>query len=62
MRSTTHTGTRRLCAVLAAATILAQIAYPLTDEGDPLRRLTIATVVLFATTSVLHAAATRGVA
>lgn len=47
--------------MLAAATVLAQIAYPLTDDTDALRRLTIATVLLFATTSVLHAAATRGV-
>ncbi len=41
--------------------MLAQIAYPLTD-GEPLRWLTIATVVLFAAASVVHAAATRGTA
>ena len=45
--------------VLAAATVLAQIAYPLTD-GEPLRLLTIATVLLFAAASVVHAAASRG--
>jgi putative membrane protein len=44
---------------LAVATVLAQIAYPLTD-GKPLRLLTIATVLLFAGASVLHAAASRG--
>jgi putative membrane protein len=43
------------------ATVAAQIAYPLTD-GEPLRLLTIATVVLFAAASVVHAAATRGLA
>lgn len=43
----------------AVATVLAQIAYPLTD-GEPLRLLTIATVLLFAAASVLHAVATRG--
>jgi carotene biosynthesis associated membrane protein len=45
--------------VLAVATVLAQIAYPLT-HGEALRLLTITTVVLFAAASVLHAAATRG--
>jgi putative membrane protein len=44
---------------LAVATVLAQIAYPLT-EGEPLRLLTIATVLLFAAASVLHAVASRG--
>lgn len=44
---------------LAVATVLAQIAYPLTD-GEPLRLLTIVTVLLFAGASVLHAAASRG--
>lgn len=38
----------------ALATVLAQIAYPLA-EGDALRRLTIATVVLFALASTSHA-------
>ncbi|GAB3596885.1 carotenoid biosynthesis protein [Angustibacter peucedani] len=56
----TSSGLRAVSAVLAAATVLAQIAYPLTD-GEPLRLLTIATVLLFAAASVLHAAATRGV-
>ncbi len=50
---------RLLSVVLAALTVLAQIAYPLTD-GEPLRVLTVATVLLFAGASVLHAAATRG--
>jgi putative membrane protein len=57
-----HSGLRLLCAVLAGLTVLAQIAYPLTDDADRLRLLTITTVVLFASTSLLHAAVTRGVA
>jgi putative membrane protein len=48
-------------AVLAGAVVLAQIAYPLTPVGTARDRLTVATVVLFATASVLHAAITRGV-
>jgi carotene biosynthesis associated membrane protein len=52
---------RRLAAGLAALTVLAQIAYPL-STGEPLRLLTIATVVLFAAASVIHAASTRGLA
>ena len=47
-------------AVLAGAVVLAQIAYPLTPEGTARDRLTVATVVLFAAASVLHAATTRG--
>jgi putative membrane protein len=46
---------------MAAVTVLAQIAYPLT-HGDALRRLTIVTVVLFAATVVAHAWLTRGAA
>jgi len=45
--------------LLAAATVLAQIAYPLTpDRGLP--GLTIGTVVLFCAASVTHCAASRG--
>lgn len=51
----------RVVATMAAATVLAQIAYPLTD-GEALRRLTIATVVVFAATVVAHAWLTRGAA
>ncbi len=51
----------RLAAVLAAVVVLGQVAYPLT-EGEPLRWLTIATVVCFAAASLVHAAATRGAA
>lgn len=51
----------RVVVLMAAATVLAQIAYPLTD-GDALRRLTIATVALFAATVVAHAWLTRGAA
>lgn len=46
--------------LLAAATIATQIAYPLVD-GDVLRRVTIASVVLFFLASVSHAAIHRGV-
>ena len=46
-------------AVLAAATVLAQIAYPLVP-GDGRNRLTVATVLLFFAASVTHALATRG--
>jgi uncharacterized membrane protein len=45
--------------LLALATIGAQIAYPLLD-GEPLRRVTIAAVVLFFLASVSHAAVHRG--
>jgi uncharacterized membrane protein len=44
---------------LAAATVLAQISYPLLS-GRVLVLLTIATVVLFCTTSLIHAAVTAG--
>ena len=47
--------------LLAAATIGAQVAYPLV-EGESLRRVTIAVVVLFFAASVTHAAVHRGVA
>ena len=47
-------------AALAALTVLAQIAYPLTS-GDVRNRLTVATVVLFFTASALHALLARGV-
>ena len=46
-------------AVLAAATVLAQIAYPLVS-GDGRNSLTVATVLLFFAASVTHALATRG--
>jgi len=45
--------------ILAAATILAQIAYPLVD-GDPRDGLTVATVVLFFLASASHAWVWRG--
>ena len=45
--------------VLAAATVLAEIGYPLV-RGDARAALTVATVVLFASTSVTHAWASRG--
>jgi putative membrane protein len=44
---------------LAAATVLAQVAYPLV-RGDARDTLTVVTVVLFAATSLLHAGLTRG--
>jgi uncharacterized membrane protein len=50
---------RALPAVLAAAAVLAQVAYPLTG-GPALNRLTIIAVLLFAGTSVAHAAAVHG--
>jgi uncharacterized membrane protein len=49
----------RAAVVPAAATVLAQIAYPLVG-GDARDTLTVATVVLFAITSLTHAWATRG--
>jgi putative membrane protein len=45
--------------VLAAAGVLAQIAYPLLD-GEPLRLTTIATVLLLAGAAVTHAAGVLG--
>lgn len=50
---------RALVWLLAAATVAAQIAYPLL-EGEDLRRDTIAVVVLFFATCVVHAAVHRG--
>lgn len=44
---------------LAAATVLAQICYPLT-AGQVRNVLTVVTVLLFATTSVVHAGQSRG--
>lgn len=46
--------------VLAAVTVAAQIAYPLTAAGAARNQLTIATVLLFFTASVAHAAVWRG--
>ncbi|MGH8894935.1 MAG: carotenoid biosynthesis protein [Actinomycetes bacterium] len=45
--------------LLAGTTVAAQIAYPLV-EGAWLHRVTVATVVLFFTTCVVHALAHRG--
>lgn len=45
---------------LTVATVLAQVAYPLTPPGPPRDRLTVFTVVLFFLASVCHAAVTRG--
>jgi putative membrane protein len=49
----------RLPWILAGATVLAQIAYPLTSGSDR-DGLTVATVLLFSATSVVHALVTRG--
>ncbi len=49
----------RVSAALAATVVLAQIAYPLTS-GEPLRLLTIGTVLCFAAASLVHAWSTRG--
>ena len=46
--------------VLAAATVLAQVAYPLVPQGRGRDVLTILTVVLFALASLTHAWVTRG--
>jgi uncharacterized membrane protein len=51
--------TARLPWALAVATVLAQIAYPLT-RGESLRQLTVATVVLFFLASLTHAWTVRG--
>jgi uncharacterized membrane protein len=64
MAMTTAVGHRpgaatRLPWLLAATTVAAQIAYPLAD-GAWLRRVTIATVVLFFATCVTHALVHRG--
>jgi putative membrane protein len=50
-----------LTTALAAVTVLAQISYPLL-EGQTLRRVTIAVVVLFCATSLAHAAGYLGAA
>ncbi|NHC45585.1 carotenoid biosynthesis protein [Motilibacter aurantiacus] len=50
---------RQLPAVLAAAAIGCQIAYPLV-EGTARNRLTVVTVVVFLAAVLAHAAATRG--
>jgi uncharacterized membrane protein len=49
----------RLPVALGAATVLAQVAYPLVG-GTVRDRLTVLTVLLFAAASLAHAAATRG--
>jgi uncharacterized membrane protein len=49
-----------LPAVLAASAVLLQVAYPLVS-GTARDRLTVVTVVVFATASVSHAAVHRGV-
>ncbi len=51
---------RRVPVALAAATVAAQIAYPLTPLGAARDALTVATVVLFFAASVSHAAVWRG--
>ena len=50
---------RRLPVVLAASTVLLQVAYPLV-HGHPRDVLTVLTVCLFFLASALHAATTRG--
>ena len=60
-RATAVERLRRQPAVAAVAVVLAQIAYPVTPEGTARDRLTVATVLLFAVASVLHAATSRGV-
>jgi putative membrane protein len=45
---------------LAAGAIGAEVAYPLVPRGRARDRLTVATVVVFASASVAHAATTRG--
>ncbi|HST65441.1 MAG TPA: carotenoid biosynthesis protein [Mycobacteriales bacterium] len=47
-------------AVLGGLVVLAQVAYPLTPRGGPRDGLTVATVLLFALASLVHAYATRG--
>ena len=49
-----------LPAVLGAAVVLAQVAYPLTPRGGARDGLTVATVLLFAAASLAHALVTRG--
>jgi uncharacterized membrane protein len=47
-------------AVLGAGVVLAQVAYPLTPAGSARDALTVATVLLFALASLVHAGVTRG--
>lgn len=54
-------GGSRLAWALAAAAVLMQVAWPLLD-GEPLRLLTLASVVVLAAASVVHGAASRGAA
>jgi carotene biosynthesis associated membrane protein len=49
----------RVVLPLAAATVLAEVAYPLV-HGGARARLTVVTVVLFAATSLAHARVSRG--
>lgn len=51
----------RVAWALATAAVLMQVAWPLLD-GEPLRLLTIASVIVFAAASVVHGAASRGAA
>ncbi len=56
-------GRVRVPVALAVAAVAAQIAYPLVDRfagAEPLRLLTIGTVLLFSAASVAHAAVHRG--
>ena len=53
-------GSRVVPVGLAAATVLAQVAYPLTPAGPARDRLTVATVVLFFAASVSHSLLWRG--
>jgi uncharacterized membrane protein len=50
----------RVPALLGAAVVLAQVAYPLTPTGSARDGLTVATVLLFAAASLAHAGLTRG--
>jgi uncharacterized membrane protein len=50
----------RVPAILGAAVVLAQVAYPLTPTGAARDGLTVATVLLFALASLAHAGLTRG--
>jgi putative membrane protein len=45
---------------LAGAAVLAEVAYPLVPAGRARDRLTVGTVVVFASASLAHATATRG--
>jgi putative membrane protein len=59
LRAESGASLRSAAALLAGATVLAQIAYPLTGDHH-LALLTQITVLLFAGASVLHAAGVRG--